>query len=121
MAIKTNIAQHGDKVVVRVQGFLDFESNDSFKNQLSTLQMQADSSQIVFDLKDLEFVVSRGIFYFIHTLRDFNRRARYQPRYTNVKTEFKKLIGAFDDTRTFDFWDNTERALFEEPFMKLDH
>ena len=66
---------------------------------------------MIFDLGQLQFVGSSGISAFIQALRDFNGRAPIRPRYTNVRNEFKKIIVAFDDSGTFEFWDTTERAL----------
>lgn len=111
MAIKTSVRKDGDTVIVSVTGFLDFETSDSFRDNLLKIQNQAADSQVVFDLGDLQFVGSSGISAFIQTLRDFNGRAVTRPRYANVRSEFRRIITAFDETGTFEFCESLERAL----------
>ena len=47
---------------------------------------------------------------FVQTLKEVNRDAPTRPRYCNVKSEFKKIIEAFDEEQAFEFFDNEERA-----------
>ena len=111
MAIKTSIRKDGDAVIVSLAGYLDFETSDTFRESLFRLEKQAGQSRVVFDLGQLQFVGSSGISAFIQALREFNGRAPKPPRYANVKSEFKKVITAFDENNSFQFWDSTERAL----------
>ncbi len=113
MAMKTSIRRDdaGGVVIVTLEGHLDFETTDTFRESLMRLETQSAKSRVIFDLGNLQFVGSSGISAFVQTLRDFNSRASTKPRYTNVKSEFKKIISAFDDNGSFEFWDNTERAL----------
>jgi anti-anti-sigma factor len=109
--MKTNVRRDGYAVIVSLHGNLDFETADAFRDSLLKLEKQAGGSRVIFDLGDLMFVGSSGIASFIQALREFNSRAAAKPRYTNVKNEFRRIISAFDEGGTFDFWDNTERAL----------
>lgn len=109
--MKTHIRKDGDSVVVSLEGQLDYETTDSFRESLLRLERQNGSARVIFDLGQLQFVGSSGISAFIQALRDFNGRATTKPRYTNVKSEFKKVINAFDEGQSFEFWENTERAL----------
>ena len=111
MAMKTNIRTENDNVIISIEGFLDYETTDSLKKELFTLQKNVANNQVIFDLGALQFVGSSGIAAFVQTLRDFNTRAGRRPRYTNVKSEFKRIMNAFDETGSFDFWDTTERAV----------
>ena len=124
MAIKTSVRKDGDAVIVSVQGFLDFETTDSFRNNLAKIESQAADSRVIFDLSDLQFVGSSGISAFIQTLRDFNGRVPQKPRYANVRSEFKRIMSAFDETGTFEFCESIERALsssFERPIKSFDN
>lgn len=111
MAMKTSIRKEGQSVIVSLEGQLDFETTDQFRESLMKLEKQTQGSRVIFDLSDLQFVGSSGISAFVQALREFNSRAAQKPRYTNVKSEFKKIITAFDENQSFEFWDNTERAL----------
>ncbi len=111
MAMKTSIRKDGDAVIVSLEGHLDFETTDTFRESLLRLETQSVNSRVIFDLAHLQFVGSSGISAFVQALREFNGRAATKPRYTNVKSEFRKIITAFDDNGSFEFWENTERAL----------
>lgn len=105
--MKTSIERRDNLVTVRLEGCLSFESAASFKDALVSLLQEAQSQLVVFDFKDLSFVGSSGMTPFIQALRDFNGKARTTPGYVNVKTEFRKLMDAFDATRSFHFLDAT--------------
>ncbi|MEW6057007.1 MAG: STAS domain-containing protein [Bdellovibrionota bacterium] len=112
MAMKTSIRKDSGALIVSLEGHLDFETTDSFRQNLLKLEEEAAKNQrVIFDLSDLHFVGSSGISAFIQALREFNSRAATKPRYTNVKNEFKRIISAFDDTGSFEFCETTERAL----------
>jgi anti-anti-sigma factor len=105
MPMKTNIRKQGNTVVVRLEGKLDFETADVFRDSLTRLERQAGPDQVIFDLADLQFVGSSGISSFIQALREFNVRATQRPRYCNVKSEFRRMITAFDENNSFEFMD----------------
>jgi anti-anti-sigma factor len=112
LAMKTQIKKTNRGFIVTIEGRLDYETTDSFReNFLSRLASETAGHQVVFDLGELQFVGSSGITKFVQALREFNLRSATRPRYTNVRNEFKKIISAFDDENTFDFWDSNERAL----------
>lgn len=112
--MKTNIKKVGDTMVVSVDGTLDFEMQEPLKKDLGKLiqRAQTDSvpKKIIFNFENLEFVGSSGISNFVQTLKDFNQRAPMKPRYCNVKSEFKRIIKAFDESDAFEIYDNEERA-----------
>lgn len=113
--MKTQIKKNGDTVVVSMDGRLDFETNGSLREELTKLiapHRNTDSTpkKIIFNLENLEFVGSSGISSFVQTMKEFNASVPNRPRYCNVKSEFKRVIKAFDEEQPFEFHDNEERA-----------
>ncbi len=112
--MRTNIKKTGDTIVVSMDGTLDFETNLPLRESLGKLirQSNQDSTpkKIIFNMENLEFVGSSGISSFVQTLKDFSTQAPSKPVYCNVKSEFRRVIKAFDDKDVFEFFDNEERA-----------
>lgn len=109
--MKTNIRREGNTLIVSIEGQLDFETTDNLKANLTQLQSDKTSDRVIFDLGELQFVGSSGISAFVQTLRDFNDKQSIRPRYANVRNEFKRIMSAFDEEGTFEFFDSNERAL----------
>lgn len=105
--MKTKMEKTGDTLVVSIQGKIDYETQEPLKRDLEQLLAgkRTDSSpkKIIFDLNGLEFVGSSGITNLVQTLKDFNTRTPIRPQYCNVRSEFKKVIKALDETDGFDF------------------
>jgi anti-anti-sigma factor len=112
--MKTQIKKNGDTIVVSMDGRLDFEASGPLREELSRLVRNAktDSTpkKIIFNMENLEFVGSSGISSFVQTLKDFNASVGEKPRYANVKSEFRRVMKAFDEADGFEFHDNVERA-----------
>lgn len=112
--MKTQIKKVGDTVVVYMDGTLNFETNEPLRERLENLIEQAKQDsvpkKIIFNLEKLEFVGSSGISSFVQTLKDINSQADIIPRYCHVRSEFKKIIEAFDDDEAFQFFENEDRA-----------
>ncbi len=110
--MKTNIRKEGETIIVSIDGTLDFENQVPLKDDLQKLvkhtKVDSTARKIIFDLKNLEFVGSSGISAFVQTLREFNQAAPSKPVYFNVKSEFKKVMRAFDEFDTFDFGDTPD-------------
>ena len=53
---------------------------------------------------------SSGISSFVQTLKEFNAHVTTKPRYCNVKSEFRRMIEAFDETDDFQIYENEDRA-----------
>jgi anti-anti-sigma factor len=104
----------GDVVVVSMDGRLDYENQEPLKEDLIDLIERSKTDvvprKIIFNLEHLEFVGSSGISNFIQTLKDFNVKAPMRPKYCNVRSEFKKVIKAFDEENLFEIHDNEDRA-----------
>lgn len=116
--MKTKITKNGDTIIVSVQGKLDYETQEPLKADLRDLIRSTSQSKnptdsvptkIIFNFEKLEFVGSSGISAFVQTLRDFNSRSGIRPVYCNVRSEFKKIIKAFDEDNGFDFYDGYDQ------------
>jgi anti-anti-sigma factor len=112
--MKTQIKKTGDAIIVTMEGKLDFENQDPIRNELTRIAQQANKDstprKLIFDLEKLQFVGSSGISSFIQTLKDVNSIASEKPRFCNVKSEFQKVIKAFDEENEFTFFENEEKA-----------
>ena len=112
--MKTQMKKVGDTIVVSMDGRLDFETSVPLREDLGRLirQTQKDTvpKKIIFNLENLDFVGSSGISSFVQALRDFNSVVPVKPRYCHVKSEFQKIIKAFDESAVFEFYDNEDRA-----------
>ena len=106
-ALKTLIQKSPDTIRVTLNGFLDFGTAIPLREGLSDLvrQMRAnkESPQIIFDLQHLEFVGSSGIASFIQALKEFKASSPRPPKFCHVKSEFQRMIRAFDEDLDFDF------------------
>jgi len=114
--MKTNIKEDGDIIIVSMDGHLDFENQISLHENLMGIAQQAHSDKtpkkLIFNLQNLNFVGSSGISAFIQTLKAVNATAQIKPKYCHVKTEFQKIIRAFDAAESeFEFFEDIDHAL----------
>jgi anti-anti-sigma factor len=113
-SMKTQVKKDGDTIIVSMDGKLDYETNVPLRDNLSRIIKDAktDSTpkKIILNLEKLEFVGSSGISGFVQTLKEFNNAAPSRPRYCNVRSEFQRVMKAFDEEEVFAFYDNEERA-----------
>ena len=108
--MKSQIKKVGEAIVVDVDGKLDYETQDAFKERLRELAMKRNQSktdsvptQIIFNMEKLEFVGSSGITQYIQTLKDFAHKTDEKAKIMNASSEFKKVMKAFDDEDVFEF------------------
>ncbi len=110
--MKTKITRKGNITTVSMNGKVDFEAQEPLRKDLKKLLQPAATDtvamNIIFNLENLEFVGSSGISAFVQTLRDFNARSPRKPRYVGVKSEFKKVIQAFDPDQLFQFFESED-------------
>ena len=114
MAIKTSVKRQGDTVVVSMDGKMDFEIQDEIRSSLAKIvapnKTDETPKKIIMNLEKLEFVGSSGISTFVQTLKELGKEADLPPRYCGVKNEFKRMMRAFDEEQSFQFFDNEDRA-----------
>ena len=103
--MKSQIRKIGKNVVVQVDGKLDYETQDGFKESLRELARGTDSTakNVIFNMEKLEFVGSSGITQYIQTIKDFAKRTDQKAKILNASNEFKKVMKAFDETEVFEF------------------
>lgn len=114
--MKTEIIQRGETIIVDMDGMVDYESQEPFRESLTRLVSKLKNSgksspQIIFNFEDLEFVGSSGISTFVHTLKSFGQSLDRSPKYCNVRSEFRRIMNAFDENREFEFFETIEHAL----------
>ena len=114
MKMQTKMKKQGDTLIVEIEGTLDFESNEPFRQSMDSIftKFSTDRSpeKIVFDLEKLEFVGSSGISRFIKTLQEVSVRAHGKTRYCNVASEFQRMMKAMTDEELFEFFESQESA-----------
>lgn len=112
--MKTRLIKNGDTMIIAIQGKIDFESTLPLREHLSQIaeKTKTDSAptKIIVNMEQLEFVGSSGISAFIQTMKDFNDESAIRPRYCSVRSEFQRMIRAFDEDRQFDIFDSEEEA-----------
>ena len=112
--MKTQIKKIGDTIIVSMDGKLDFETAVPLREDLNRIARQAKGDcvpkKVIFNFENLDFVGSSGISSFVQTLKEFNATIPSKPRYCHVKSEFRRVIKAFDEEAVFEFYDNEERA-----------
>ncbi len=105
--MKSKIQKQGDTIIVSVNGKIDYETQEPFKEDLARIAKQnksdATPSKIIFNMENLEFVGSSGITQFIQTLKDFGAKTDQKARIINASSEFKKVMRAYDDSALFEF------------------
>src|SRR5690348_10203650 len=92
--MQAKIRKDGDVTVVELEGRLDFETAEPFRE---TCQDILSNSKVVFNLAGLNFVGSSGIGAFVNTLREFSVKSPIPPKFCNLKSEFKKVFKASDE------------------------
>ena len=104
----------GNTTEISIHGRVNFETNEPFKEDLvrflKDIKQDSVPKNVIFDLKGLEFVGSSGITTFVQTLKSFNGALGSRPAYVNVRSEFQKIIRAFDNDDSFEFMDDTASA-----------
>jgi anti-anti-sigma factor len=107
--MKAQIKKVGDTIVVAVDGKLDYDTQEPFKENLKKIASAAKTdstpTRVIFDMENLEFVGSSGITQFIQTLKDFGSRTDQKARILKASSEFKKVMLAYDEEQTFEFTD----------------
>ena len=106
-----------DIKLIKLEGFLDFESASSLQSVCQKLA-QSPRTKVIFDLSRLKFVGSSGITLMMSSLRKLNLKAKdLKPRFIGVSSEFAKVFKAYQSHRNLFFiYPSLEEAIksFEE-------
>ncbi len=110
--MKARIKNTNESIIISLDGKVDYETQDEVCNLInrtvSQNQNRTDQStkKIILNLKELEFVGSSGITQFVQSLKAIHQQTDIVPKYCGVRSEFKKIMKAFDETNEFDFYDD---------------
>jgi anti-anti-sigma factor len=109
MSLRASLLNQGEVTVIALEGKLDFESQDMLRENILNLTKQG--RKVVVDMEGLNFVGSSGITHFIRSLYEFQERGLAVPKLCNVKSEFRKIISAYDANQEFPIHENREAAM----------
>ena len=115
MSLRASLVNQGDITVIALEGKLDFESQDVLRENIISLSKQG--RKLVVDMELLSFVGSSGITHFIRSLYELQERGYSTPRLCNVKSEIRKIIGAYDINNDFTIFESRESAITD--FFRL--
>jgi anti-anti-sigma factor len=108
--MKAKIKQNSEVLVLTLEGKIDYESQDiacAFINKtIEKNKTDETPKKILVSMKDLQFVGSAGITHFVEQLKKIHTDTDVTPKYIGVKSEFQKIIKAFDAENEFEFFDD---------------
>jgi anti-anti-sigma factor len=108
--MKARIKNTDGSVVISLDGKVDYETQDEIceliNNTITKNKKDQSARSIILNLKNLEFVGSSGITQFVQSLKAIHQNTDVIPKYCGVKSEFRKIIKAFDEQNQFDFFDD---------------
>lgn len=108
--MKARIKNQKDSLVISLVGKVDYETQDEvcavINKALENSKKDETARKIVVNLKELEFVGSSGITQFVQHLKTIHNDTDVTPKYCGVRSEFQKIIKAFDEENEFEFFDD---------------
>lgn len=115
MSLRASLLNQGEVTVIALEGKLDFENQDMLRESIMNLTRQG--KKVVVDMEGLSFVGSSGITHFIRSLYELQERGLNVPHLCNVKSEFRKIISAYDINREFAIHEDRKAAV--DGFFRL--
>jgi anti-anti-sigma factor len=109
MSIRASITKQGNVTVISLQGKLDFESQDILRENIVSLMKEG--RQVVIDLEELSFIGSSGVTQLFYSLAEYANSDDAPLRFCNVKSELRRIIGAYDLKKSFAIHTSREDAL----------
>ncbi|MCB0342605.1 MAG: STAS domain-containing protein [Pseudobdellovibrionaceae bacterium] len=97
------IEEFGDIIVVRLGGFMDFESADAFR---ANCVRHFSGKKVIFNLTGLSFIGSSGITPFVEGLADLTKNNKEGLRFCGVGAEFRRVFRANSVIRQMEFFEN---------------
>ena len=108
--MKARIRNTDESIIISIDGKIDYETQDEvcglINRILSNSKTDPASRNIVLNLQNLEFVGSSGITQFVQSLKAIHHHTDVVPKYCGVRSEFRKIMKAFDEENEFDFYDD---------------
>jgi anti-anti-sigma factor len=108
--MKARIKNDKDTIVLYIMGKVDYESQDGvcdfINNTIEKNKKDETPKKIIVNFQSLEFVGSSGITQFVQSLKAIHHDTDVTPKYCGVKSEFQKIMRAFDEEQEFDFYDD---------------
>lgn len=115
--MEAQIQKEGDVTVVVLQGYLNFETTEPFRQ---TCFKKLQNQSIIFDLRKLNFVGSSGLTSFLEVLRDFRSRNQQPVKFCGLSQEFRRLFWASDMGNIEIYEDSpTAYASFFQPMQQI--
>lgn len=97
-------------IVISIDGKVDYETQDQVCAFIGTTiernKKDQTAKNIIVNFQGLEFVGSSGITQFVQSLKQIHHETDVTPKYCGVRSEFQKIIKAFDEENQFDFYDD---------------
>ncbi len=109
--MKAKLSSRNDSIVISIDGKVDYETQDAvcdfINSTIKRNNRDQAAKQVIVNFTDLEFVGSSGITQFVQSLKQIHNETDFTPKYCGVRSEFQKIIKAFDEENAFDFYDDT--------------
>lgn len=109
MSLRASITNQGNVTVISLEGKLDYENQDILRDNI--VNLMKGGKQVVIDMDGLSFVGSSGITTFISSVYAFRESSGLMPRFCNVKSEFRKIISAYDVNKESIMHETREAAI----------
>lgn len=110
--MKATLKEKNGVTVISLEGMIDHETASRFRNSLKNIVDNNihQNRKILINMEKLNFVGSTGVTDFILMMKDFNSDNNI--RYCSVKSEFKKLIRAYNNPdQEMDIFDNEDTGI----------
>lgn len=108
--MKASIKNNIDAIILSIDGKVDYESQDQVCDTIiKTIENNKKNNQpkqIIVNFEKLEFVGSCGITQFVQNLKSIHTDTSVVPKYCGVRSEFQKIMNAFDEEHEFEFFED---------------
>ena len=108
--MKARVKSTDRSIVISIDGKVDYESQDqvcaTINHTIERNKKDQAAKKIIVNFKNLEFVGSSGITQFVQSLKQIHHETDVTPKYCGVRSEFQKIIKAFDEENQFDFYED---------------
>ena len=105
--MEAKLKMRGQVVVVELNGRLDFESTEPFRR---TCLEKLVAEQVIFDLRNLNFVGSLGLTDFVGVFDDLKRKSQPGIKLCGMSSEFRRLFEARGFS-ALEMFDSQEKAI----------